>query len=94
MKVIIDYKRKGDKLIVNHTQLSEYMEQKLHDLSNFMSNLVTALVILSVMVVIQTFKASDVYLYGLILLPLVARGFVYTRVSNSLHKRFGELLNL
>ena len=94
MKVIVDYKRKGDKLIVNHTQLSEYMERQLHDLSNLMSNLVTALIILSVMVVIQTFRASDIYLYALILLPLVARGFVYTRVSNSLHKRFGELLNL
>jgi hypothetical protein len=46
------------------------------------------------MVVIQTFKASDIYLYGLILLPLVARGFVYNKISANLHKRFEELLNL
>ncbi|NIU12028.1 MAG: hypothetical protein GWN81_24980 [Phycisphaerae bacterium] len=94
MKVIIDHKRKGDKLIVNHTQLHKYLEQKLHDLTNSMSNTITALIILSIMVLIQTFKASDIYLYGLILLPLIARGFVYNRISKSLHKRFEELLTL
>jgi len=94
LKVIVDYKRKGDKLIVNHVQLSEYMEQKLHDLTNFLSNIITALIILAVMVVIQTFRASDVYLYGLILLPLISRGFMYNRISASLHKRFEELLTL
>ena len=94
MKVILDSKRKGDKLIVNHTQLHEYLEQKLHDLTNFLSNVITALIILSVMVIIQTFKASDVYLYALILLPLIARGFLYTRISANLHKKFAELFEL
>lgn len=70
------------------------MEQKLHDLSNFMSNTITALIIVSIMVVIQTFKASDIYLYALILLPLIARGFVYNQISKNLHKRFEELLTL
>jgi hypothetical protein len=59
-----------------------------------MSNTITALIILSIMVLIQTFKASDIYLYGLILLPLIARGFVYHRISKSLQKRFEELLTL
>ena len=94
MKVIVDSKRKGDKLIINHTQLHKYLEEKLHDMTNFLSNVITALIILSVMVVIQTFKASDIYLYGLILLPLIARGFVYNRISKSLQKRFEELLTL
>ena len=94
MKTILDYKSKGDKLIINHTQLNKYLEEKLHDLTNFMSNLITALIIVSVMVLIQTFKASDIYLYGLILIPLIARGFMYNRISASLHKRFGELLEL
>ena len=94
MKVILDFKRKGDKLIVNHTQLHEYLEQKFHDLTNFLSNVITALIIVSVMVIVQTFKASDVYLYGLILLPLIARGFLYNRISGNLHKKFAELLEL
>ena len=94
MKVIFDFKRKGDKLIINHSQLHKYLEEKLHDLSNFLSNVITALIILSVMVVIQTFKASDIYLYALILLPLIGRGFIYNRISANLQKRFEELLTL
>ena len=90
----LEYRRKGDKLIVNQTKLNEYLEKKLRDLGMFMSNVITALVIISVMVVIQTFKASDVYLYALILLPLVARGFIYTRIEKSLHKRFAELIDM
>jgi hypothetical protein len=94
LKVMIDYKRKGDKLIIEQTQLNKYLEQKLHDLTNSMSNTTTALIIVSIMVVIQIFRASDIYLYGLILLPLIARGFVYNRISKGLHKRFEELLTL
>lgn len=94
MKVIFDSKRKGDRLIINHSQLHKYLEEKLHDLSNFLSNAITALIILSVMVVIQTFKASDIYLYALILLPLIARGFIHTRILANLQKRFEELLTL
>jgi hypothetical protein len=94
LKTILDSKRKGDRLIVNHTQLQKYLEEKLHDMTNFLSNVITALIILSVMVLIQTFKASDIYLYGLILLPLIARGFLYNRISGNLHKKFAELLEL
>ena len=90
----LEYRRKGDKLIVNQTKLNEYLEKKLRDLGMFMSNVITALIIISVMVVIQTFKASDVFLYALILLPLVARGFIYTRIEKSLHKRFAELIDM
>ncbi|MCG6944396.1 MAG: hypothetical protein LJE87_03520 [Deltaproteobacteria bacterium] len=94
MKTILDSKRKGDRLIVNHTQLHKYLEEKLHDMTNFLSNVITALIILSVMVLIQSFKASDIYLYGLILLPLIGRGFLYNRISGNLHKKFAELLEL
>ena len=94
MKTLLDHKTKGDKLIINHSQLNKYLEQKLHDLTNFMSNVITALIILSVMVLIQIFKASDIYLYALILLPLIARGFLYNKISANLHKKFAELLEL
>ena len=94
MKTLLDYKTKGDKLIINHSQLNKYLDQKLQDLTNFISNVITALIIVSVMVLIQTFKASDIYLYALILLPLIARGFLHNRISASLHKRFAEILEL
>jgi ABC-type transport system involved in cytochrome bd biosynthesis fused ATPase/permease subunit len=97
----LDYKRKGGKLIVNQDQLKKYLDQKLRDLGMFISSIIVALVIISVLVVIQTFKASDVFLYALILIPyalilipLLARGFIYTRIEKNLHKRFAELLEL
>ena len=90
----LDYKRKGDKLILNQTQLNKYLDQKLRDLGMFISSVIVALVIISVLVLIQTFRASDVFLYALILIPLLARGFVYTRIEKNLHKRFAELLDL
>lgn len=91
---MLDYKRKGGKLIVNQTQLNKYLDEKLRDLGMFISSIIVALVIISVLVLIQTFRASDVFLYGLILIPVLARGFIYTRIEKSLHKRFAELLEL
>jgi Flp pilus assembly protein TadB len=90
----LDYKRKGGKLILNQTQLNRYLDQKLRDLGMFISSIIVALIIISVLVLIQTFRASDVFLYALILIPLLARGFIYTRIEKNLHKRFAELLDL
>ena len=90
----LDYKRKGDRLIINQTQLNKYLEQRFRDLGMFISSIIVALVIISVLVVIQTFRASDIFLYGLILIPLLARGFIYTRIEKYLYKRFAELLEL
>ena len=94
LKVIVDYKRKGDKVIVSHTQLNEYVAQKLYDLSNFLTNVITAFIILSVFAIMQTLKVPAVYLLGLILLPLIARGIIYSKVESNLHKKFEDLLNL
>ena len=94
LKVIVDYKRKGDKVIVSHTQLNEYVAQKLYDLSNFLTNVITAFIILSVFAIMQTLKVPAVYLLGLILLPLIARGIIYSKVESNLHKKFEDLLSL
>ena len=88
----MEFKRKGGKLVISQAKLDEYLDKKLHDLGNFMSNIMTAIIILSIMVVIQIFKASDIYLYGLILLPLIARGFLYTKMESYLRRTFAELL--
>ncbi len=90
----LDYKRKGDKLIISQTELNKFLDQKLRDLGMFISSIIVALVIISVLVLIQTFRASDVFLYALILIPLLARGFIYTRIEKNLHKRFAQLLEL
>ena len=81
-------------MIVSHSQLNDYLAHKLDDLSNFLTNLITAFIILTVFAVMQTFKVPAIYLLGLILLPLVARGIIYSKVDSSLHKKFEDLLNL
>ena len=94
MKVIVDYKRKGDKVIVSHTQLNECLANKLDDLSNFLTNVFTAFIILAVFAIMTTLKVPAIYLLGLILLPLIARGIIYSKVESNLHKKFEDLLNL
>ena len=81
-------------MIVSHSQLNDYLAHKLDDLSNFLTNLITAFIILTVFAVMQTFKVPAIYLLGLILLPLVARGIIYSKVESNLHKKFEDLLNL
>ena len=90
----LEYKRKGNKLIINQTQLNEYLQRKLDDLTNLMSNIITALIVVSIMVAIQSFMASTPYLLALILVPILGKGFVYSHIHSSLHKRFDELLDL
>ena len=94
LKVIVDYKRKGDKVIVSHTQLNECLANKLDDLSNFLTNVFTAFIILAVFAIMTTLKVPAIYLLGLILLPLIARGIIYSKVESNLHKKFEDLLNL
>ena len=89
----MEIKKRGNKVTFDLTELNQYMDKKIHDIGNFISNAVVALIILGVMVVIQTFKASDIYLYGLILLPLIARGFVYTRIQKYLYRSLSELVS-
>jgi VIT1/CCC1 family predicted Fe2+/Mn2+ transporter len=94
LKVIVDYKRKGDKVIVSHTQLNECLANKLDDLSNFLTNVFTAFIILAVFAIMTTLKVPAIYLLGLILLPLIARGIIYSKVESNLHKKFEDLLSL
>ena len=88
----MEIKKRGNKITFDLTELSHYVDKKIHEIGNFISNAIVALIIVSIMVVIQTFKASDIYLYGLILLPLIARGFVYTRIQKYLYRSLNELI--
>lgn len=88
----MEIKKRGNKITFDLNELSQYLDKKIHEIGNFISNAIVALIIVSIMVVIQTFKASDIYLYGLILLPLVARGFVYSRIQKYLYRSLNELI--
>ena len=83
---------KGKKVLLVESELQEYMSAKLNELTGLAANVVTALVMVSLMVVFNYIKARDIFYYALILLPLVGRWFLGDLIKKWLTKKFKELL--
>lgn len=83
---------KGKKVLLIESELQEYMSTKINELTGLAANVVTALVMVSLMVVFNYIKARDIFYYALILLPLVGRWFVGDLINKWLTKKFKELL--
>jgi hypothetical protein len=83
---------KGKKVFMNSEELQEYMSVKLNELTGLISNMVIALIMISLVVVFTFFKAGDMYYYSLILLPLVGRWYLHGLVNKWLRKKFKALL--
>lgn len=90
--MLLRTQRKGKKVFINENELQEYMSEKLNELTSLGSNMVTALIMISMIVVLTYFKAGDVFYYALILLPLLARWFIGNMVNKWLRNKFKELL--
>ncbi len=73
-------------------ELQEYMSLKLNELAGLVSNITIALIMTSLLVVFNFLKAGDMYIYALILIPLVARWYIVGMVNKWLRKKFKELL--
>jgi len=84
--------RKGKKLLMNEEELQEYMSVKLNELAGLLSNMAIALIMTSLLVVFTFLRAGDMYIYALILLPLVGRWYMGGMVNKWLRKKFKELL--
>ncbi|MGD8449835.1 MAG: hypothetical protein PVJ20_14815 [Desulfobacterales bacterium] len=85
--------RKGKKVLLYESELKEYMSAKLNDLTGLASNVVIALVMVSLIVVLTFFKSRDYYFYGLVLLPIIGRRFVGDILNRWLKNKFKELLD-
>jgi hypothetical protein len=90
--MLLRIERKGKKVLMNGEELQEYMSVKLNELAGLLSNMAIALVMTSLVVVFDFFKARDMYFYALILLPLVARWYVGGILNKWLRKKFKEIL--
>jgi len=68
------------------------MSAKLNELTGLASNIVTALIMISMIVVLSFFKSHDYYFYALLLIPLVGRLYIGDIIKRWLKNKFKELL--
>jgi hypothetical protein len=90
--MLLSIQRKGKKVLMNEEELQEYMSLRLNELAGLVSNITIALIMTSLLVVFNFLKAGDMYIYALILIPLVARWYIVGMVNKWLRKKFKELL--
>ncbi len=68
-------------------------ESELQELAGLFSNVVTALILVSLVVVFNFIKAKDFFYYALFLLPLIVRYYIGNMIMKWLSKKFKELLD-
>jgi len=91
--MFLKIQRKGKNILLDKSELQEYMSAKLNELTGLASNVVTALVMVSLIVVLNFFKARDIYFYALVLLPIIGRWFIGDFINRWLKNKFKELLD-
>ncbi len=92
--MILNIQRKGKKLLIKETELHEYMDTKIQELTRLASSIILALVVITLLAIINMFNAGDIYLYGLIVLPLIGRVYANDMISKWLRKKFQELIGI
>ena len=92
--MILNIQRKGKKLLINETELHAYMDTKIQEITRWASSVILALVVITILAIINILKAGDIYLYGLIVLPLIGRVYANDMISNWLRKKFQELIGM
>ena len=80
--------------MINQTELVEYMEKKVLDLSSMAGDLIISLIIVSAVVFLNYMLVPYYFLFLLILVPLLARGFVHSKVESWMRRFFRELLEM
>jgi len=91
--MFLKIQRKGKNILLNESELQEYMSAKLNELTGLASNVVIALVMVSMIVVLTFLKAGDIYFYALVLLPIIGRWFIGDFINRWLKNKFKELLD-
>ena len=91
--MFLKIQRKGKNILLDESELQEYMSAKLNELTGLASNVVTALVMVSMIVILTFFKSGDIYFYALVLLPIIGRWFIGDFINRWLKNKFKELLD-
>ncbi|MFP3869963.1 MAG: hypothetical protein ACLFVT_03665 [Syntrophobacteria bacterium] len=90
----MEYRLKGSKILLDRAELNQYLERKVLELSATITNIVMALIIVSLVVILNFFLVSDYYLLALIVIPLIGRGFLHARMESWLRGTFKELVEI
>ena len=90
--MILRITKKGNKLSVEEAEFQEYITKQFRELINLSTNVVAALIMISLIVVLTYFKVPEYYLFGLIVIPLIGRTFIREMVAKWLRNHFKELL--
>jgi hypothetical protein len=91
--MILRIQRKGKKVLMEESELQEYMSAKLRELTGLFSNVLIALIMVSMIVIFNFVNARDFFYYALILLPIIGRYYVGDLIMKWLSKQFKELLD-
>ena len=92
--MILNIQRKGKKLLINESELHAYMDTKLQEITRMGTSVTLALVVITILAIINIFKAGDIYIYALVALPLIGRVYVNDKISNWLRNKFQELIGI
>jgi len=92
--MMLNIQRKGNKLLIKEAELHAYMDTKIQEITRLASSVTLALVVITILAIINIFKARDLYLYALIALPLIGRVYVNDKISNWLRNKFQELIGM
>jgi hypothetical protein len=90
--MILRVQRKGKKVLMEESELQEYMSAKLRELAGLSANVVMALIMVTLVVIFNFIKAKDFFYYALFLLPLIGRYYIGNMIMKWLRKIFKELL--
>ncbi|MBL7180299.1 MAG: hypothetical protein ISS65_08850 [Desulfobacterales bacterium] len=92
--MVLQIQRKGKKILLTEDELHEYMDIKINEISRLASSIILALIMITMVAILTIFKAGDIYLYALILLPLVGRVYVGDMILRWLRKKFQDLIGI
>ncbi len=77
--------------MVEETEFQEYITKQFRELINLSTNVVAALIMISLIVVFTYFRVSEYFFLGLVIIPLIGRTFIREMVAKWLRKHFKEL---
>lgn len=86
------FERRGGQITFREQELNDYVVDRIRSLCGLFTNITLALTVVSLLVVLDYLRVPDIYLFGLILIPLIARNYVISWYESWLRQMFRELL--